>query len=231
MLSFDGWFDSPERKSRDEARDDDDGDFEAEDFYQSRMISIEGRLKTRNHEMLHEAAGRISSLLHRGPGLLHVGGHGVAQSATVKLAGAVRCKAAPGTDDYLNWQLRLKAIDPYKYGEKRDYQGSVGSHFDVFHRGTVPAWPLITVSGSMPGGYEVMLAGNLIEVTRSLTAGETHTIDTRTGLLRVNGAVVSGGLGTNEMFRIQAGTTQSLYSVPRTTGSGTVKIDVTDTYI
>lgn len=227
--SVEGLFDSPDRKQDNDSRPLADGDYDAPEFYERRDITIEGRLMASSHEMMHEAINWLKSMLANRSGTMFIRGHGPEQWASVKLAGAVRCRAL--TDTYMTWQLRLKAIDPYLYGEKTSFSGAVGTAFDVYQRGTVPAWPFITVTGSMPGGYEVMIGGQLVEVTRALTSGNPHTIDTRTGILRVNGSVAINGLGIAELFRVNSGMPQSVYAVAKSTGTGTVKVDVTDTYI
>ena len=224
--SLEGWKETPSEKSNTEARALADGDYDAEVFYASRLVTVNGRLSAINSESAFMASERLSSLL-RAPSLFSVDQFGMMRWGTAR-----RGRIAPGAirGRHLPFQLELRFNDPYKYGAKVAFSGAVGTAFDVHQRGTTPAWPLITVTGSMPGGYEVMIGGQLIEVTRALTTGNPHTIDTRTGILRVNGAVVVGGLGIAELFRIQPGLPQSVYSVPKTTGTGTVKLDITDTY-
>ena len=231
VLNLEGWFDSPDRKQKSEARPLADGDYESPEFFDIRNITIDGRLKAKSHEMVHEAEGWLKGMFLGSSATMLVRDHGPDQWATVQLAGGIRCQVEPGTDNYLRWQIRLKAIDPYLYGEKRSFSGAVGTAFDVYQRGYRRAWPFITVTGSMPGGYEVMIGGKLIEVTRALTSGNPHTIDTRTGILRVNGAVAVNGLGIAELFRVDPGLPRSVYAVAKTTGTGTVRLDVTDTYI
>lgn len=228
---IEGWFDTPPKKNRGEKRELADGDYSAQEFYDIREISINGRLKAKNHDMAHEAEGWLKSMFLDGEGLMLVRGHGADQWATVKPNGSIRCRIEPGTDDRMIWQIPLKAEDPYKYGEKRSFSGAVGTAFDVYQRGYRRAWPFITMTGSMPGGYEAMIGGQLIEVTRALTTGNPHTIDTRNGILRVNGSVVTNGLGIAELFQVDPGMPQSFYSVAKTTGSGVAKLDVTDTFI
>lgn len=182
-----------------------------------------------NHDKLHEAANYLAATLAVGTGVLLVRGHGIDQWAWVKLAGSIRSK--PATGNYLEWQINLKAIDPYKYGELRSFSAPTGVSFDVYHRGTVSAWPILTITGDMPDGYKVSLGGKSIEVSRPISAGQTHTIDTRTGLLRVNGSVVSGGVGDNDMFKIAPGEPQSINSLSLGSGSGTVQVNVRDTFV
>lgn len=231
ILDWDGWADSPDRKQKSEPRPLADGDYDSDEFFDVREITITGRLKAKSHEMAHEAENWLKAMLLNGSATMLVRGHGPDQHATVKLAGGIKCKIEPGTDDYMKWQIRLKANDPYKYGDKQSFSGAVGTAFDVYQRGTVPAWTFITATGSMPNGYEISLGTQLIQVTRAVTAGNPHTIDTRTGILRVNGVVVAGAMGIAELFQVQPGLPQSVYALAPVTGTGTFKFDVTDTYI
>lgn len=224
-----GWWDRPGIKSRGESRSVGDGSFKTPIEYGNRLITINGRVISSNHDYLHQAAGIITSLGLRGGAKLLVDGHGPAQWALVDPRDEVTCEFE--TDTYLRFQIPLEAIDPFKYGEAQSFSGAVGAAFDVYHRGTVPALPVITVTGSLPGGYELTLGGRLVSVTRAVTTGVAHTLDMRTGILRVGGSVARGGISYSELFKIAPGMPQSLYSLPITTGSGTVKAAFNDTYI
>lgn len=227
VTSIDGWKETPPEKSNSEARALADGDYDAEVFYGSRLVTVNGRLSAKNPEMAFSASERLASLL-RAPGMFSANQFGMMRSGVAR-----RGRIAPGhiKGRHLPFQMELRFIDPYKYGDKQSFSGAVGTDFDVYQRGTVPAWPLITVTGSMPNGYEISLGTQLIQVTRPVTSGNPHTIDTRTGILRVNGAVVAGALGIAELFRVNPGLPQSVYALAPFTGTGTVKCDVTDTYI
>lgn len=225
--SMEGWKEAPSEKSNTEARALADGDYDAEVFYASRLVTVNGRLSAASPEMAFSASERLSSLL-RAPGMFAVDQFGMMRWGTAR-----RGRIAPGKikGRHLPFQMELRFNDPYKYGKKVGFSGAVGTAFDVYQRGTTAAWPFITVTGSMPGGYEVMIGGQLIEVTQGIAAGQTHTIDTRTGILRVNGSVAINGLGIAELFQINPGLPQSIYSLPKSTGTGTLKVDITDTYI
>lgn len=227
VLAMEGWDQAPEAKSTSEARMLADGDYDGNEFYGSRLVTVNGRLSAANPHAAFMARSRLTSLL-RLPGLFTVDQFDLPQWGMAR-----RGRIAPGAikGRHLPFQMELRFNDPYKYGAKASFSGATGTAFDVYQRGTVPAWPFITVTGSMPGGYEITVGGQLIEVTRALTTGNPHTIDTRNGILRVNGSVVTNGLGIAELFRVDPGLPQSVYSLARTTGTGTVKFDVTDTFI
>src|SRR5690606_2498931 len=92
--------------------------------------------------------------------------------------------------------LTFWAADPRTFGESRTF-GPVATATSVatYHYGNFPATPVFTVAGSSPGGYEVQgQGGRRYIVTRPLAHGDPHIIDLATGLLRVGGAVVYGGV-------------------------------------
>ena len=224
-----GWWDRPEPKSKGVSRTIADGSFKTPIDYENRLITINGRVKSSNHDYLHQAAGIITSLGFRGGAKLLVDGHGPAQWATVDPRGSATCEFE--TDTYLRFQIPLEAIDPFKYGEARSFSAAVGEGFDVYQRGTVPAIPTVTVTGSFPGGYELTLGGRLVTVERAVTSGSPHVVDMRTGILRVGGSVDRGGIVYSELFKIAPGMPQNFYTVARTSGTGTVKVAFNDTYI
>lgn len=225
---IEGWMESPEIKSDRADRVNGDGVVQSEIFYQSRLITYSGRVISKNHGYLHEAANRLVALPGRGKKKFVVDGHGPTQWAMVDPRGKVKLNFA--TDTYLSFQIPLEATDPFKYGVKRSYRTAVGTPVDVFHSGSMPAWPVATVNGSFQQGYELTLNGQLVQITRPLTSGKTHTVDMRTGILRENGTRVYGSVGIAEYLTVEPGRKQNFYAVANT-GSGNVTLDVYDTYI
>lgn len=225
--TMEGWTATPELKTNSEERQLADGDYDGDDNYRSRLVTINGSLSAINPAQAFLARERLTGLLRR-PGLFQVTDLGMDRYATAR-RGRIQPGALNGRR--LTFQMELRFIDPNKYGDAHDFTANIGTALDVFHRGNRDAAPDLTVTGAMPTGYRLILGGETIEVTQPITAGQTHTIDTRTGILRSNGAVVIGGLGKTELFRIQPGTAQKLTSAPRSTGTGTVRADVADTYI
>jgi len=225
---FEGWFDSPEPKRDTVSVVNGDGNVWSPVYFESRLMTFEGRVTSKDHDYLHEAGNRVSALPGRGDKKLVVRGHGPTQWAMVDPRGKVSVSFP--TETRMEFQIPLEAVDPFKYGESRSFSAAVGSPVDVFHRGTVPAWPVVTVTGSLPEGYELTLGGQLVEVTKGLASGSTHTIDMRTGILRENGSRVYGSIGIAEYFTVKHGSRQSFYSVAAS-GSGTATVRFNDTYI
>ena len=226
---IDGWFNAPAIKQKEDARVNADGDVPAPVYYESRYITISGALASKTPQDRWICSDMIQSLLNGEEKKLVIEVDGVARWAMVQPNGQPEIDVV--AHRLVNYQLSLKATDPYKYGGPQSFSAAVGSTVDVFHRGTVPAWPIITVTGSLPGGYELILGGHTVQVTKSLATGSTHTLDMRTGILRENGSRVYGSIGIAEYFTVAPGDRQPFYSVPSTTGSGTATVRLNDTYI
>lgn len=228
--SMPGWNQRPPVKRNRESRTSGDGSFKTPVFYENRLITINGRLFTKNHEYLHQAEGILNALGHRGGVKLLVEGHGPTQWATVDPRDSPDLTAVTG--NFLQFQIPLEAIDPFKYGESKRFETSLGSGLSVYHRGSVPAWPLITVhGGAVTGGYSITLGGRTVTVTTTLSSGNVHTIDMRTGILRMNNSVVRGGLSVSSLFSVQPGLPQTITSSVLGSGSAIVRAEVVDTYI
>lgn len=125
--------------------------------------------------------------------------------------------------------LALKFPDPLKFGNQEDVSLNVGQSKPIFHRGTEPAWPMVTVTGSMTGGYTVTLRGQKVTVPTGIFAGETHRIDYRTRRLYINGQLSMGLFGADSFVPVLPGPRQDV-SLSAPSGSGTAVVVVTDTY-
>lgn len=222
--SLAGWRERPAVKRNSESRTAGDGSYKTPVYYENRLVTINGRLFTKNHEYLHQAEGILNSLGHRGGVKLLVKGHGPTQWATVDPRGTPELTVVTGT--FLQFQIPLEAIDPFKYGESYAVAGSASSYPSLFHRGTVPAWPVVTVTGS--GTYTLNING-LVSVTQPLVSGVSHTIDYRTGILRAGGSVVRGGFSTANFQPINSGMAQTMWITA--TGTANVTVRYNDTYI
>lgn len=221
-----GWFNRPSPKTRSEPRVRGDGGFRTPVEYGSRQITINGLVESSNHDYLHQAVEQINAAGFRGSANLLVAGHGATQWATVDPRPGSEIDTEFLTDRMLRFQIPLEAIDPFKYGEEHTELGTPGSPASLFHRGTVPAWPVVTVSGASASGYLLTLNGRTVTVTRSLVSGSPHTLDFRTGILRIGGAVVAGGIGAASFGPIPPG-------LPRlmTTNAGAISVKYFDTFI
>lgn len=223
VTELSGWWDRPAPKRAGESRANGDGSYPTPVQYGNRLISITGRVMSKNHEYLHQAQSQLNALGLRGGAKLLVSGHGPAQWATVQPRGEATAEFM--TDRYLRFQIPLEAIDPFKYGESYTVSGSWGAPPALFHRGTVPAWPVVTVFSTYSSGYTVTLNGR--SVVSTVGAGASgHEIDFRTGIVRSGGSVVRGALSTANFSPVRPGMPQAL-----TVTSGTVQVKLSDTYI
>lgn len=218
-----GWYDAPASKGDGGERPLADGDYPYPMNYGPRMVTVDGILfhKGRGsavHAMEALAAGaRLTD--HR----LAVTDYGMTRYAVVKALGV---DYTPVTRETIRYQIRLKAVDPFKYGEEYAVPGSSGSPASLFHRGTVPAWPVVTVTGTSAGGYTLSLNGRSVAVTRALASGSPHTIDFRSGILRVGGSVARSGFGTANFSPINPGLPQNM-----STTAGTLSVRYSDTFV
>lgn len=224
--TMEGWDEQPEPKSNAETRPLADGDYDDEVFYGARLVTLSGRLAAKSPENAFTARERLNSLL-RAPARFQVDSFGMPRWATARRG---RIKPGQIKGRWLPFQMELRLIDPRKFGEKRSVSTAVGVPADVFQRGTHPATPVATITGSFPSGYNLQLNGRLVSITKGLASGSTHTVDMRTGILRQNGAVVAGGFSYAELLKVDPGTPQNFYwDAP--SGSGTARLDFYDTYM
>lgn len=226
--SLDGWWSSPEPKGENVAREGSDGDFDLPVDYEARYITLTGSLRAKNHDAQHQAINRFTALVRK-KARLQVVGHGPAQWADVVRASSF--KMEPLTDTYSQWQARIKAPDPRKFGDTNEFTAKVGEPATVFHRGNYDAPPRFVVSGYAPGGYALVVNGRRFNVTQPVVTASPHTIDYDDGRLRIGGAVVHGGLGVTTTPHIPPGRSISVEIVPLTTGTPTAKLTLLDTYI
>lgn len=218
-----GWYEAPESKGGGEARPLSDGDFEGQVNYGPRMVTVDGILFHRSRGELVSAMERFNGLAKLTSQKLVVTDAGLSRYSNVKSLGT---SWTAHTLDASRFQVRLKSDDSYKYGESYAVSGSSGSPASLFHRGTVPAWPVVTVSGSSAGGYTLTLNGKSVVVTRALVSGTSHTVDFRTGIVRAGSAVVRGGLSTANFSPINPGLPQDM-----STTAGSITVRYSDTFI
>lgn len=223
-----GWYEAPESKSGGEARPLSDGDFEGQVNYGPRMVTVDGILFHRSRGELVSAMERFNSLAKLTAQKLVVTDAGLSRYAKVKSLGT---SWTAHTLDASRFQVRLKSDDSFKYGESYAVTGNTVDAASLFHRGTVPAWPVVTVSASSSSGYTLTLNGRQVVVTRAISSSGTHEVDFRTGILRVGGSVVRGGLSTANFSPVNPGTAQNM-SISTGSGSyGSITVRYNDTFI
>ncbi len=223
-----GWHDTPELRGEGEARPWADGNYDMERFYGARSITIDGIVFHKGRGSAMQAIDQLNQFASRLEGELSITDGGLTRSATVKALGVDHTTVSPTA---MRFQVRLNASDPCKYGERRTFHATQSDAVAVFHRGNYPATPRVVVSGSMPGGYTLMLAGQSVVVTAPLVSGSPHTIDYRKRRLYRGGSPVRGGLSTASYARVEPGQRDTFAIAPGTTGSATATLTLYDTYI
>ena len=225
---IDGWWNPPSRKTNDTARSNGDGDYGGENHFESRYVSITGAFIAKGESERWKGAGELAALLSTGPKLMTISIDDDVQTAMVKATDQADLSwVAPRLAEFT---IQVKADDPYKYGERRYTSVASGAAGTVFHRGTVDAWPSVTISGNMPDGYAVTIGGQSVSVPMGVPSGVTHTIDYRRRRLFINGDLFMGAFGSQDFRPVPRGLRTSV-SLSATSGSGTAGVTVYDTYI
>jgi hypothetical protein len=223
---LEGWWDSPEIKGDTSERPYQDGEFDLPIYNQARLITANGIIRAKGHDQLHEAGNFLTGAMQ---GRLSVAGHGSILWADCKRNSGV--KFTPVTDVLAQWQVRLKAVDPRKFGESKTIAVDTGSPISVFHRGNYNAMPSFIVRGDMPGGWTLTVNGWNYTVTKPLVSGAPHRVDYNNGRLFVNGTLSQGNLGNTNTTPIPPGQSVGVGLYPNSTGTGSADMTITDTYI
>ena len=229
---FDGWDDGVDMRLENTARPQAHGAFDLPGFQDARTVAISGHAFADSPQRLAHLRSRLTGLLAGGgTGRIQVERFGVTQWADGKLASKTKFTERGG-QNVATFQIQLWCPNPLKFGDANQF--TIGSAYEkVFHYGNTVGYPVITVSGSMPGGYVLQSsAGAEYRVTTPLVSGTPHTVDMSTGLLVRNGLAVSGGVTRADLWRVPGGSgATDLRILPITTGSGTASVTLLDTYI
>lgn len=229
VLRVSGWWERPGKRSKSSANSRGHGSYAAASYFEDRRISITGRISCKSHANLHEAANLLMQAGAVEVVPFVVQGHGPSQQAFVEADG--QPSLVFETDTYMTFELSFVARDPRRYGEETEFEASVGADKAVFHRGNFAATPYIKVSGSMPGGYTLTLAGSNVVVTEPLTSGVPHSIDYETGLLYKGNQVAHGGMSTASFADVLPGQRDTFSIAPGTSGEATATMYLSDTYM
>lgn len=235
-----GWWERPDTKGQSVPVENGDGDLDLPVWNAPRYVTVEGLMRAKSHDDMHEWMDRVNGLLQgngqfagdqQAGGRLQVMGHGGPRWAPVKWNAAT--DLVTHTDALVSYQLKLKSNRPQKFGNVQVLTIPASlSYTDVFHRGNTVSYPVLVVSGSAGGGYTIRtVGGTTYTVTRALASGTPHTIDMRTGRLMVGGAYVSGGVSSAGIIRVWAGSTVPVRIQPLTTGSPVMTVTTLDTFI
>lgn len=224
---LEGWWEPPPTKDEATPRVNGDGGVVGVTYYESRPVTVDGTISASSRDYVLEGITALNRAAVPSGGKLMIRDGKLPLWLNARVLGVDYTWL---TQCNVRYQLRLLADDPYKYGDTQSFSTSAGSSVAVSHRGNVPAWPVVTITGSMPGGYSMSLNGRTVKVTQGLSSGKTHTLDMRSGILREDGDRIHGGIDISEYLRINPGKRQTFTASATGSGSGAFSVRVKDTY-
>lgn len=257
-----GWDSLPALDDSSSARPDAHGDFPGAIYAQSRTVTLEGWADAAAETMeqvLREFRSRLQLIQDEVP-LIVSDGDGVklayARIIARDLAHTPLRRVGRG-----EYSLQWKCTDPLRYSlDQRmaalspvtftggltyplvyplDYGSVTGRNVtDGLNDGDAPAPAQVTFVGPMLGGYALTntTTGQRLAYDVPLVAGETLTVDTRTGSVVLNGSsdrasYLSASSVPPELWRLQPGTNELVFTTAGGAGAGTgASVSWADTY-
>ena len=224
--NLEGWYDAPDARDTSSEAVNSHGDIPGRSYYGARTPTVSGILFHKSRGLAVNAFEDLAATATLEDQVFQVVDGNNVRWANARFAGIDYTQVGVGAWRY---QLRLRCSDPFKYGERQSVSFPLGSNGQIMHRGSVPAWPVITVTGSAPGGYTLTRGGRDVVITAPLVSGSPHVLDMRTGVLRAGGSRVYGGIDTAQYWQVNPGLNQTVSASG--SGTATVRVDVYDTYI
>lgn len=221
---FTGLYDGVSPRGERAERPTGDGEFDSLMYLSARSGSISGLVRASNRTDYESALRQLAAIPFREATPLTVQtdlGTTWIKARRIE-APSIKHLVYGETAEYL---VQWLAQDPRWYGETREFTGNT---VDVYQRGSFESFPIVEVTGTRPSGYTVSSQGHSFVVTRSVSSGETHRIDMRTGWLYVNGVLQGTGVASADVFAIPPG---RVVSVSVSGGSGSMKVKPTDTFV
>ncbi|QSZ49414.1 hypothetical protein [Arthrobacter sp. D5-1] len=231
---LDGWTDSVPLRGEKLAWPQGHGSLVLPRYQESRSVTITGAILGKNLADREIQMNTLSGLLAYGQlGRVQVTKGGLTQWTDAS-RDSLSIDEIRGSNNAV-FQLQLWCPDPRKFGEPRGpFVASVGSNaLNVHHKGNAGATAVFEVAGNMPGGYILTIKGQVFTVTQPLIPGQPHTVDYGDGRVRINGAVIHGGIGYGFTPLVTPGLPTAVSIAPRPPFAGTATATLTlfDTYI
>ena len=221
IATLDGLFGGVQAKGRTVSREGADGDFEVPSNLDARTVQVAGKCFADSAEALDHLSDQLTGLFGSGMKRRVVFDGPKVTWADGKLARGTAPQFTPVVWGRIaEWSLAIQFADPRKFGESRTFASGI----PAFHYGNFPAAPVFTITGARSGYTIPGPSGKSYVVTRAISGSEVHTVDMNDGLLRVNGAVVFGGVSRSDTWAIPGGA-----SVTHTLSG--LMTTVTDTFI
>lgn len=191
------------------------GSFDVPAYGGSRMLGVAGRCYASSLEKLEWYRGAFTGLGAQGDSIqVTVTNRGLTTWAHGNLSKATFA-VVPGGACFAKYHLSMWLPNPRRFGDTRVFASGQSS----FHRGNFPADPVHTVTGANAAGYTINgPAGKAFVVTQPLVSGHPHVIDMATGLLTIDGAVISGGVSQATTWQVGPGQ-QVVHTI---TGAGAI---------
>jgi hypothetical protein len=230
LVTLDGWEDGVHMRRTSNPIPQGHGEFDVPTFMEARTVDFTANAYANN----------AAELGHRGRAFKALLAGGTSRRVTVELAGQTLWGMARAGDARPTWQrapggihlarasMELFLANPRLFGESHTFSGAAPV---VYHYGSFPASPVITVTGSAPGGYTINLpAGKRYTVTAPLESGVPHVVDMADGYLRINGLIVSGSVGRADLLAIPGGASVAV-SVTPVSGTASLSVLLLDTFM
>jgi hypothetical protein len=225
---FEGWSDAPPTRLESLEVPDGHGSYDAEAFYEARVVTVTGQCLASSDEELEARRNELMGVL-RGQFTAHVNYRGLRTHAQA------RRFSTPKFQDHLpglraRYQFSFRCPNPRRFGIRRHFSGVSGQAVMAFHRGNFDATSVLTIAGTMPGYSIKGPRGASYDVTAAVVPGRPHTIDLATGRLAIAGVPTYGVVPVADLWTIPPGVQVGHTLVP-ISGSGTLDVSPEDTYI
>lgn len=171
-----------------------------------RLITIAGFIYERSEWLMQQRIDRLSALLSEddSTATLVWEMRGEVRRAVVRRHAWTPPRRRPGEASFADFSFTFRASDQRIYGMPET--SAWGSTVPVVHWGGYPAPVVVEVRGNSGAGYTITgPRGRVARVTRQIVAGESHTYDADTGVLRVGGAPQTEGVARSDQIEIPYG--------------------------
>jgi hypothetical protein len=224
IRDWSGWVGSADVVRDNLKRPNTHGRFPAKQTLDAREVPAAGFLVADSFDERLHMLQQLTALTVRDSFRLQVELDGVTTWGDAHLSEYPRIDAS-GVVPEAEWSAVFTFDDPLVYGDTRTFPSSAATSVYAYHYGSVPAYPILTVTQTGSGGYVITNESSEFRVASSV-AGAVDRIDMRTGRLYRNGVLQPAGSLRRDVWNIPGGT-RVLHTI---TGAGLLKVTVTDTW-